>query len=47
MKSRWGLYSHLKMKNNSLANRNRGTMPRFLGFGFVWGFFAILQSQQA
>lgn len=35
MKSRWSLYSHLKMKNNSLANRNRGTISRFL-FCFVF-----------
>lgn len=27
MKGRWGRYSRSKMKNNSLANRNKGTMP--------------------
>ena len=36
--TRWGLYSHLEIKNNSVANRNRETASHY--------FFPILQSQQ-
>lgn len=36
--TRWGLSSHLEIKNNSVANRNRVTVSHY--------FFPILQSQQ-
>lgn len=39
MKGRWGLQSHWKMKNNSVANRNGVTTSHFF-------FPAIPQSQQ-